>query len=224
MNLQNVRDTKTESIAQIITENVDGKIDRLLVVGCGSGIEAAILARCFDSEVVGIDVAENFDAESMANATLQLGDAMDLDFDDCSFDFVYSYHALEHISDPVIALQEMRRVLNVGGGYWIGTPNRLRAIGYLGSKTATLKEKLMWNLVDWRARLTGKFRNEMGAHAGFSSAELRQLIGSEFSTVDDMSDVYFSTLYRRHQRLLNLLRISGLSKIAYPSVYFMGRK
>ena len=124
-----MQDTKTESVAKIIKDNIGRRIERLLVVGCGSGIEAAILARRLDTKVVGIDVVEGFDAKSMACATLQLGDAMDLRFDDCSFDFIYSYHALEHIPDPALALREMHRVLSAGGGFWIGTPNRLRAIG-----------------------------------------------------------------------------------------------
>jgi len=222
--MQTLRDKKTEWIAEIITNNTDENIDRLLGVGCGSGIEAAILAQCLDTQVVGIDVVKDFDPDAMAIATLQLGDAMALDFDDCSFDFVYSFHALEHISDPIAALREMHRVLKAGGGYWFGAPNRSRAIGYVGSKQLTLAEKIQWNLTDWKARLAGKFTNEMGAHAGFTSAEFRQLISSEFSTINNMSDVYYATLYSNHRQFLSILRKSRLSKIAYPSVYFMGRK
>lgn len=219
-----MQDNKTESVAQIIQNHVGKKIERLLVVGCGSGIEAAILAQQLGTKVVGIDIVEKFDDDCSAYATLQLDDAMNLSFDDGSFDFVYSYHALEHIPDPELALREMNRVLVDDGGYWIGTPNRLRAIGYIGSKDATLGQKISWNMADWRARLSGTFTNEMGAHAGFSSAEMRLMLSAAFSIVNEVSDLYFSSVYSRHQRLLSVLRSTRLAKIAYPSVYFMGRK
>src|SRR5205814_6881549 len=91
-----------------------------------------------------------------------------------AFDFVYSYHALEHIPNFRQALGEMRRVLAPGGGYCVGTPNRQRLIGYLGSEGVSVRKKLLWNATDWKARLQGKFRNEYGAHAGFTHAELQR--------------------------------------------------
>lgn len=191
-------------------------------MGCGSGVEAAILARCLNTRVVGIDISEDFDPESGKFVTLQYGDAMAMSFEDDSFDFVYSYHALEHIPDPNRALSEMSRVLKPGGGFWIGTPNRLRLVGYLGSKDATLYEKFAWNYIDLKARLSGKFRNEYGAHAGFSSAELNGLLTAAFTTVSEVTDLYFSTIYSRHRKIFRLLEKSATSSFIYPSVYFIG--
>ena len=224
MRLHNLQDTKSECIARIIDDYADRNITRILVVGCGSGIEAAILAEQLSAECIGIDVIEDFHSTASLTATLQWGDAMDLEFDDSTFDLIYSYHALEHIADPVLALNEIHRVLQVNGIYWIGTPNRSRVVGYLGSNEATLTEKLKWNLTDWKARLTGNFRNEYGAHAGFSRSELAELLWMKFSTVNDVSDAYYSAVYSRHPYFLAFLRKSHLASIAYPSVYFMGRK
>jgi len=36
-------------------------------------------------------------------------------------------------------------------------------------------QKLQWNLSDYRSRLMNRFRNELGAHAGFSEKELSSL-------------------------------------------------
>lgn len=43
---------------------------------------------------------------------------------DCSFDFVYSSHTLEHVHDPVIALQNWWRVVRPGGFLLLYIPHR----------------------------------------------------------------------------------------------------
>jgi hypothetical protein len=53
----------------------------MLMVGCGSGVEAGILERCFNCDVVGIDLEEQFDPDSAGHATLHYGDATDMGFE-----------------------------------------------------------------------------------------------------------------------------------------------
>jgi SAM-dependent methyltransferase len=215
-------DTKTEKVAGMIRNLYAGPIRRLLVVGCGDGIEAAILADQLNTDVTGIDVTDSFDPRAAAFTNLRIGDAMNLKFDDESFDFVFSYHALEHISDPMLALREMHRVLKPGGGFWIGTPNRTRLVGYVGAKEGSLSEKFKWNLDDYRARWSGKFRNEFGAHAGFSADELGSMLSDVFSVVDNVSDEYFATIYARFDSMFKIVRVGSISQFLYPSIYFTG--
>ena len=106
----------------------------------------------------------------------------------------------------------------------IGTPNRSRVIGYLGSKTDTTKEKILYNLWDWKNRIAGRFRNEFGAHAGFTATELRELIEDSLPDPIEVSHDYYRVLYGRHRLLLSILRRSGLYKVLYPSVYFIGTR
>ena len=217
-------DSKTEKVAEIIKRIHRGEIKNLLVVGCGEGIEAAILAQRLNTKVVGIDVEDDFDKEALKFADLKKGDAMSLDFPDETFDFVFSYHALEHIEDPRKALKEIHRTLKKGGGFWIGTPNRSRIVGYIGGKNTSLVEKIKWNLADWKARLTGKFKNELGAHAGFSVKELYALLAEFFPETQDQTKTYFREIYAHHPRLIKLIESSSLSQFIYPSVYFSGKK
>jgi len=217
-------DGKTEAIARIIKERALPGYRRLLVVGCGSGFEAAILAQELGAEVVGIDLQDKFDRRAAVHADLRTGDATCLDFEDQSFDIVYSYHALEHIPAYQQALAEMHRVLKSDGTYCVGTPNRHRIIGYLGSKDATLRQKIQWNITDWRARMRGEFRNDKGAHAGFSTSELRTVLGGVFSTVDDITLPYYLQVYRGHQRMIQLLDGIGAASLLLPSIYFTGKK
>ena len=208
----------------LIQQFIGSSFYRILVVGCGSGIEAAALAQEFQTEVIGIDLEPAFDEGAAQWADLRPGDATQLAFDEGSFDLIYSFHVLEHIPLFRQALMEMRRVLRPGGGYLIGTPNRARLIGYLGSQTATLTEKWAWNWADWKARWQGKFRNEFGAHAGFLSTELKTELEKVFGRTEDITGRYYQELYSKFDFLIRIGDRAGLGKWFFPAVYFIGRK
>ncbi len=219
-----LHDLRTESLADLMRERSVRPIRRLLVVGCGSGKEAAVLAETLGAQTIGIDLVEQFDPDAAAIVDLRHGDATNLDFPDHSFDLVYCYHALEHIPDYFAALWEMRRVLVDGGGFCIGVPNRLRLMAYIGSPGVSMREKLRWNLIDWKARLRGRFRNEYGAHAGFSSAELQEDLQRAFGNAEEITLPYYQRVYRNQAGLCRLIDASGLGQIVYPCVYFAGEK
>jgi SAM-dependent methyltransferase len=187
-------------------------------------MEAATLARELGTQVVGIDLRGSFEPAAAAVADLRRGDATRLELGDETFDFVYSYHVLEHIPNYRKALSEMRRVLKKGGAWLIGTPNRSRVVGYLGSAGVPLGHKLAWNLADWKARARGRFRNEYGAHAGFSSAELKDALVQVFGDAQEITERYYLGVYRRHARLVVFLSRSGAGQFLFPAVYFMGTK
>jgi SAM-dependent methyltransferase len=196
---------------------------RICVVGCGTGREAAVLADRLGGEVIGIDIVDAFDPVAARWCKFLVGDATAMSFDDESFDLVYSYHALEHIPDYNRALSEIWRVLKPQGLYCIGTPNRARLVGYIGGGSLW-NEKVRWNLADWHARLRGRFRNEFGAHAGYTSTELRAILLSHFSTADDLTAEYFARVYSRSRSLVRLLSWSGIGKVLFPSIYFVGTR
>ena len=148
-------------------------------------------------------------------------DAQALTFGDGEFDLVYSFHALEHIADPVRALREMRRVLKPGGRYIIGTPNKTRLLGYLRSG-APILDRIRWNAQDWWMRLKGQWRNEAGAHAGFTAEELTRLCAGSFGEGSDVSGSYYLALYSRRRRMVRTLLDSGLWRWAFPAVYVAG--
>ncbi len=97
---------------------------RLLDVGCGPGTITAGLARAVaPGPVIGLDAAaavlEQAQAhaveQAIANVEFVCGDVYALDFADESFDVVYANQLLQHLTEPVRAIQEMRRVLKRGG-------------------------------------------------------------------------------------------------------------
>jgi ubiquinone/menaquinone biosynthesis C-methylase UbiE len=98
----------------------------VLDVGCGPGtITLDLAALVAPGAVVGIenvepplDVARATAAErGDRTTTFRIGDALDLAFEDGSFDVVHAHQVLQHLTDPVRALREMRRVCRPGG--WI---------------------------------------------------------------------------------------------------------
>lgn len=214
---------RAAQIANVIRRRHPAGISNLLVVGCGNGREAHALAQALGCRVTGIDLRGEFDAPTAAQVRLQQGDATALPFAADAFDFIYSYHVLEHIPRYRDALAEMNRVLAKGGGLWIGTPNRARLVGYIGSKVP-LRTAIRWNVVDWRARLRGRFRNELGAHAGFTLRELGAELRAVFSHVDDATLDYYLAIYPRRSGAVRLLHRSGLGALAFPSIYFSGSK
>ena len=94
----------------------------LLDVGCGPGtITVDLAARLAPGRVVGIDRSPEIvdaaaaEAGDVANLRFAVGDVYALDFPDDTFDVVHAHQVLQHLSDPVAALVEMRRVCRPGG-------------------------------------------------------------------------------------------------------------
>jgi ubiquinone/menaquinone biosynthesis C-methylase UbiE len=98
--------------------------DTLLDVGCGPGTISADLARVVSPDtVVGVDQSAevialaraNIEGHDYSNLSFGVGDVYALEFADSSFNVAYAHQVLQHLSDPVRALKEVRRVLRAGG-------------------------------------------------------------------------------------------------------------
>lgn len=92
----------------------------LLDVGCGPGTVTIDLASRV-ARAVGLDraptvlAAAREAAQGTSNVDFVEGDAYALPFEDDSFDVVYAHQVLQHLTDPIAALREMRRVARPGG-------------------------------------------------------------------------------------------------------------
>ncbi len=107
-------------------EHAAGK--RVLEVACGAGMGLPYLAAVAES-VTGIDIeAANVTrssrwARELDNVSVAAGDALDLQYEDDSFDEVILFEALYYLSDPNQFLSEVRRVLSPGGKLIISSVN-----------------------------------------------------------------------------------------------------
>jgi glycosyltransferase involved in cell wall biosynthesis/SAM-dependent methyltransferase len=97
---------------------------RLLDVGCGHGVSAAILQKQ-GWEVCGLDLNEVAIecARMLLGSRAQLGDLMSARYPAGSFDVVLFSHSLEHMYNPLGALQEAKRILADDGRLIVRLPN-----------------------------------------------------------------------------------------------------
>lgn len=205
-----------------------GPPPRVLAAGCGAGHEARYIQERLGGEVVGIDTAlPDGIAGEDDGLTLMEASVLALPFPDASFDAVFYHHVIEHVSDAPRSLGELNRVLRPGGWLYVGTPNRHRAVGYLGSYDASVRQKIRWNLHDYRARLQGRFRNELGAHAGYSQDELRRLIAAaNFTDHRSLTRDYLHFKYggRLPGPVMTAVADTPMRNVIAPGVYAVARR
>lgn len=204
-------------------------VRRVLVVGCGyAGSEVFSLAEALPHAFIeGFDIHLAPELENLRTERYHItrGDACAMEYPDESFDAVFYHHVIEHVPCPEKSIAECARVLKQGGYLYCGTPNRNRLVGYIGSN-ATFQEKIRWNLADWQMRLKGRFRNECGAHAGFTEAELDALIRPYFQEVRWLAADYLQFKYgRRLPRLLMRFVVwRPVCQFLAPAIYCWARK
>ncbi len=114
--------TVENSAAYVIPHLASGV--SILDVGCGPGTITLDLAkRVAPGAVVGIDAApaaieaaeEEAARQGRTNVEFRIADLYALDIDDDAFDIVHAHQVLQHLTDPVAALREMRRVCKPDG-------------------------------------------------------------------------------------------------------------
>ncbi len=138
----------------------------LLDIGCGPGtITIDFAMRLTKGTVLGIDISHEIVKKAkiaskesgLDNCSFDTGDTYNLDFADNTFDIVHAHQLLQHLTDPVAAIKEMRRVVRPGGVV------ALRDADYGGMIWAPADPKLdEW--MDLYQRMTKK--NNVEANAG----------------------------------------------------------
>ena len=128
--------------------------DRVLEVGVGTGINAALYPR--DCSVTGVDLSspmlekarERVARKGVRNVRLLQMDAANLKFGDDTFDIVYAPYVISVVPDPVAVTREMCRVCRPGG--------RIVILNHFRSRNA---------MVAWVERMISPFT----VHIGFKS-------------------------------------------------------
>jgi len=125
------RERKARTMVAVLQECLPGPLNsyRMLNVGGSAGIIDNYLAGYF-AAVIGVDIDEpavkhakaSFQRENLA---FQVGDALDLQFAEASFDVVVCSQVYEHVPDAARMMREIYRVLRPGGVCYFAASNRL---------------------------------------------------------------------------------------------------
>lgn len=115
------QDTTTEFVEKLNLK----QSDRVLDVGCGIGGGNFYMAREFGASVVGIDLSTNVILKAFENSMKPENEKLDVEFevcdattkqyDDASFDVVYSRDTILHIEDKLALFQHFFKWLKPGG-------------------------------------------------------------------------------------------------------------
>lgn len=96
---------------------------RVLDVGCGSGYDTLELMQS-GANVVGIDLSERaLRQAASADVSSVRATPLAYPFADETFDVVVMSQVLEHLTDPLAALESTRRILRPGGKLLVLAPN-----------------------------------------------------------------------------------------------------
>ena len=167
--------------------------ERILDLAAGTGASSAALAKG-GAEVVACDLSEGMievGRERHPEIEFVHGNAMDLDFEDGSFDAVTISWGLRNIPDPQLALREMARVVRPRGRLVVlefsTPPSRvfrgmynvyqstvMPALARLASTNDGAYDYLVESIRAWPAQ---EERGRMIAANGWSEVEYRNLTG-----------------------------------------------
>ena len=213
--------------------------DRVLDIGCGTGILAREATARVGSigQVTGLDLNEGMLAVAQRiepDVVWRKGNAVDLPFDDESFDVVVSQFALMYFPDRIAALKEMKRVLAPEGRLAVAVWGPFdRATGYVilaeiaerhGGEAAANILTAPYELGDKHKLTTlfieSGFENlEITLHEGvYTQSSIEYFIETEVkgSPLNDLfnKESYQTLLEESHEGLKSFLADSG--EIVYP--------
>ncbi|MDO8585923.1 MAG: class I SAM-dependent methyltransferase [Armatimonadota bacterium] len=99
------------------------KTGSVLDVGCGRGLFLRLL-KSLGWQCCGTELSETLVSSLMGcGIDVRRSSVLECGFPDNTFDVVTIYHALEHLSNPLETLREVRRVIKEDGLLIIGAPN-----------------------------------------------------------------------------------------------------
>ena len=152
--------------------NLEGK--KILLLGCGTG-EEAMLLNSFGADyknIVGIDISKesiNLARQTYPFVEFKVMDMNKLEFEDETFDFVYSSLVIHYSSTPESVYKEVYRVLKKDGLFLFSTVHPMRWASEEILVDGEVCRVIGCSRDDDRCRVIGKYHTfENHAHSHFA--------------------------------------------------------
>jgi SAM-dependent methyltransferase len=211
----------------------------ILDAGCGEGKDLANVARRPGVEVVGVELSDGGVATSetrtraLPNAHVIQGDLRAIPLADDTFDLVYSYGVVHHLTPPDAAIREMVRVARPGAPVVIyvyedfatrawGMRAGLRAVNSVRGITTRLSPRVLFRLCRAASPLVYAtftvphlaLRNVPGLRGVARALPFRHGAGP-FSLSGDLYDRFSAPIELRfsEEGAADLLRAAGLTNV-----------
>jgi tocopherol O-methyltransferase len=126
----NRKQAQVDLIEELLAWGSPSSAADILDVGCGIGGSTLYLAQKFNAKATGITLspvqanratARAQEANLSSQTDFKVADALNMPFEDESFDLVWSLESGEHMPDKQLFLQECLRVLKPGGTLLVAT-------------------------------------------------------------------------------------------------------
>src|SRR5579862_3015330 len=178
----------------------------ILEIGCAHGIRTHLIAKHFPkTNVIGIDRSSELLQNAMEhyhdvnNLSFEQADLYELPFADNSIDFIYARLVFMHLTDPMLALKSLKRVLKPGGRLLIEDADR----DCMFFEPQPLSFKMFWQKVQEGQRRLGGDPNIGRKIASYLKIALYQNIYTEIQPIIGANDE-ISFLVRTLMPSLNL--------------------
>ena len=118
--------------------------DKLLEIGCGTGLFTGKVYDATKADIVAVDISEDLleiARKTYPNVQFKIDDAMNLSFQPNSFDGVFGSSILHHL-DMKRAMEEIYRVLKPGGNAVFAEPNMVNPQIFIQKNVPFIKKAL----------------------------------------------------------------------------------
>ncbi len=146
--------------------------DKVLEIGCGTGLFTRKVYAQTKADITAIDISEELLEEArklLPEATFRVDDAMNLSFEDDSFQVVFGSSVLHHL-EMEKSLREIYRILKKGGRMVFAEPNMINP-QILIQKNVPFIKKWLGDSPDESAIVRWKFRKLM-EQTGFNRVSI----------------------------------------------------
>ncbi|NNC86158.1 MAG: methyltransferase domain-containing protein [Bacteroidia bacterium] len=143
----------------------EGKIqasDKVLEIGCGTGLFTKKVYDKTKAQITAIDISPELLEQAkvkLPEAEFLVEDAMNMKYDDNTFDVVFGSSVLHHL-DMEKAMTELFRVLKPGGRFVFAEPNMINPQIFVQKNIPFIK-KMLGDSPDETAIVRWKFKNMM---------------------------------------------------------------